>query len=104
MPLSKRLSNTPCVLANGVVQHTRTDGTPMKTVLALIMVSGLGIVARSQGTILFDTHVPGVVDSCWVDVSLSPLGPEWGSRLFHLSGPELLPLLPLTTLKGRPGI
>lgn len=59
--------------------------------------------AHGQGTILFDTHVPGVVDSRWL--YLGPLDEEWEAKLFleePLEPPlsEWIPLFPTTTFRS----
>jgi hypothetical protein len=75
----------------------------MKAVFSIVIVCFLSLAAVGQGTILFDTHVPGLVDSRWETPNGQPFGPEWGAQLVIPTAPnEFLRLEPSTTFKSGP--
>lgn len=67
--------------------------------LALQIVSH---VAYSQGTILFDTRIPGVVDARLSHPDGTGFGPEFLAQLYWspLLDSSYLPLFPMTRFKG----
>ena len=76
--------------------------------LSVILASAICSLAHGQGTILFDTHVPGIVDARWWLSSEAgvPFGEQWTVQL--LAGPvtsplpgfdRLTPLVPTTTFR-----
>ena len=69
----------------------------MKRKVLVSLLLGFQFAAAGQGTILFDTYVPGVVISRWSDYN-GFLGEEFGAQLFVADrGGFLIPLFPPTT-------
>ena len=72
----------------------------MKTILAVLLaiLSALGV--HGQGTILFNNHVPGIVDCRWFGEGQGgdPLSESWGAQLSLLGGEDLFPA---TTFKSK---
>ena len=72
----------------------------MKVSIWSLLLLSFGANAFAQGTILFDTHVPGIVDAPF-SIGHRPPGPSFGAELFlsdAVSG-SLLALSPTTTFK-----
>jgi hypothetical protein len=72
----------------------------MRALIFLVVVLLFERGAFAQGTILFDTHVPGIVDAPF-SLNHLPPGPSFGAELFLadvVSG-NFLPLSPTTTFK-----
>jgi hypothetical protein len=76
----------------------------MRTLSVLLALPLIHISALAQGTILFDTQVPGIVDAPF-SVGRLPPGPSFGAELllYDPAAGTLLTLSPTTTFKTGPG-
>jgi hypothetical protein len=74
------------------------------TLLSILCVLAVQMQSLGQGTILFNTHVPGIVDSKWVFDDMPPsYYAQFGTDLALLIGPgQFQRLYPTTTLITSP--